>query len=268
MENLKASVTLICGLLVLAPACVDQQDDPDDGIDEPFPAGKGDGLTVEEGTPEALAILRLVNNASIAVLDVDAQLSRTAANKITAYRAGADGLAGSADDRVFETLAQLDAVPYVGPITLDHLRAFAVAHWLPAWNHATERRSITVPVLSSTCFSKDIDPAGDRCSAGTPTTFHGMFRIWPATPNEGWEAGVYMPNCRGEIVAHTGAFRMTCGDSFCTDRRCTTMDHTITGTIQDRLVIDSFQGQNRSGNQALGWTSSRWTLEAPMSIEL
>ncbi|MDF1564486.1 MAG: hypothetical protein P1V51_15685 [Deltaproteobacteria bacterium] len=78
-------------------------------------------------------ILTLVNDlgTDLALLDDAAGLDRRAAENILTHRAGADGFFPSEDDDLFETLAELDAVPYVGPSALDRLLALARTLDLP-----------------------------------------------------------------------------------------------------------------------------------------
>jgi phosphatidylserine/phosphatidylglycerophosphate/cardiolipin synthase-like enzyme len=80
-----------------------------------------------EGSDEALAILAVVNDRTLGVsqLDVDAKLTSKAAKAIIAHRDGPDGLVRTPDDDLYETLAELDAQPSVGPTTLNQLLAYA-----------------------------------------------------------------------------------------------------------------------------------------------
>lgn len=80
-----------------------------------------------EGSDEALAILAVANDRRLGVkeLDVDAKLTSAAAKAIIARRDGADKLLRTADDHLFPTLADLDAVPSVGPATLTQLLTYA-----------------------------------------------------------------------------------------------------------------------------------------------
>jgi endonuclease/exonuclease/phosphatase family metal-dependent hydrolase len=115
---------LLAALLVL-PACDGDKplgggaddDEQWDGV-----GGKADSIFgVEEGTPEARAILRLVNEADFATLDDDVRLDKRAAQGIVERRQEADdGLAG------FQTLAELDAVPFVGRTAFEHLRDYVI----------------------------------------------------------------------------------------------------------------------------------------------
>jgi hypothetical protein len=93
----------------------------------------GDGATptareIAEGSPEALGLLAFLNQTSEAVLDDEVGLSSRAAANLMAFRAGADSTLGSSDDREFQSVAEVDAVPQVGPVTLETLVDFAIAH--------------------------------------------------------------------------------------------------------------------------------------------
>lgn len=79
---------------------------------EEEPQGNGEFVHgVEEETAEAEAILRFVNSATFTELDDDARLYRTAASYITYYRP-------------FNTLAELDDVPYVGSSAFNQLSTY------------------------------------------------------------------------------------------------------------------------------------------------
>ncbi|HEU5060485.1 MAG TPA: phospholipase D-like domain-containing protein [Kofleriaceae bacterium] len=97
--------------VALALACAG--DDPLDDENAGFPDGKSDG-GIDEGSPEALAVLALVNDPAVDVaeLDDDAGLHATAAKNIVARRP-------------YDTLAELDAVPFVGPVALAALLDYA-----------------------------------------------------------------------------------------------------------------------------------------------
>jgi hypothetical protein len=80
----------------------------EDERDDAFLGGKADDATLAEGSARALGVLQVANEAALEVLDrTDAVgLSRRAAEQIVARRP-------------FATLAELDAVPYVGPVALE-----------------------------------------------------------------------------------------------------------------------------------------------------
>jgi len=94
----------------------------EDGVDDAFPSGKADG-GIDEGSPEALGVLRLVNDPAetASSLKSGAHVTSRVAGNIMRHRNGADGAAGTGDDDTFDTLAELDAVSYVGPATLNAL---------------------------------------------------------------------------------------------------------------------------------------------------
>ena len=93
----------------------------EDGENDSFDlGGKADGGALTEGSPTALAVLKVASEASKAVLTGEVKISaRTADNIITARAAGP-----------FATLAKLDAVPWVGPVALDQLVAYVEAKGL------------------------------------------------------------------------------------------------------------------------------------------
>ncbi len=113
------AVSLVAGLPVMA-GCMEPE--VEDGANDAFPSGKADG-GIDEGSPEAAGVLRLVNdrNETAASLKSGARVTSRVANNIVTHRDGADGQAGTADDDAFDTLAELDAIPYVGPATLNAL---------------------------------------------------------------------------------------------------------------------------------------------------
>ena len=111
-----ALIAILSGLV----ACTEA--DVEDAENDTFYAGKADG-GIDEGSPEALGVLRLVNDAgeTAATLKSGAGITSRVAGNIVKHRNGADGVAGTADDDRFDTLAELDAIPYVGPATLNAL---------------------------------------------------------------------------------------------------------------------------------------------------
>ncbi|MGH1348011.1 MAG: hypothetical protein ACRBN8_41030 [Nannocystales bacterium] len=113
--------TLLLTLVVALAACdAGAPDHESDGADDSFLAGpKADGALIAEGTPEALGVLALVNEASHAVLDDDVGLDVRAASNIVDHRETPDP---------FDDLAELDAIPYVGPVALQRLLAYAEAN--------------------------------------------------------------------------------------------------------------------------------------------
>ena len=75
---------------------------------EPMEANGSTAAALVDGTPEAIGVLEMVNDSETSFEILDAVLDRRAAQ-------------GIVDGRPFETVAQLDAVPYVGPTALQRL---------------------------------------------------------------------------------------------------------------------------------------------------
>jgi DNA uptake protein ComE-like DNA-binding protein len=76
---------------------------------------------------ENAELLSFVNDpqATLTVFDDDVALNSLAAKKIIAHRDGPDGESGTGDDNLFDTVEELDAVPYVGTSALNKLFEFA-----------------------------------------------------------------------------------------------------------------------------------------------
>lgn len=116
---------LFLSSLTFAGACIDDDALDEDGIDEPFLAdGKSDTGGIAEGSPDARAVLHVASERSEAELRAHG-VAKRAAQSIVAARAGDDERVGTADDIAFASLAQLDAVPYVGPQAFARLLAYA-----------------------------------------------------------------------------------------------------------------------------------------------
>lgn len=112
-----------------ATGCLDTDADLEDGEADSFVAdGKADGLGAAEGSLTADAVLRVANSLSKDDLRKLAKVSATSAKRIADHRAGQDGALGTSDDNFIATLAELDGIPYVGPITYDKLEAYATEH--------------------------------------------------------------------------------------------------------------------------------------------
>lgn len=117
-------------LLAIAPiattsACLASGEGDDDG--------EG-AFSISVSAADTALVLDLVNypRTDAATLDGPAGLDARAAAAIVAYRDGGDRLAISPDDNLFDSLAELDAVKYVGDSALTKLIAYAQAHPAPA----------------------------------------------------------------------------------------------------------------------------------------
>lgn len=114
---------LLCVLVV--SACGGAAPEVDD-------SSTSDALTggVQEGTPDAVGVLRVANELRADALQREVELRARAAEGIEAYRMGDDEVVGTSDDATFQTLAQLDAVPFVGPNEFRKMRDYARNHGL------------------------------------------------------------------------------------------------------------------------------------------
>ena len=103
------------GLILVATGCVAAA--PSDGSDDTFVTnGKTDTGGISEGSPEATGVLAVVDALSEDRLRSDVGLADEAASHIAAHGAS------------FQSLAELDAVPYVGPIAFGKLLVYAKAN--------------------------------------------------------------------------------------------------------------------------------------------
>jgi len=102
--------------------------------------------------------LTFVNHPSTTfkVLDVDVGLDSRAARNIIAHRDGPDGVYGTADDNPFDTIQELDDVPYVGSSALSALKAYA-ATWTPPSEQPTTKDKLLEFVNHRTTTTKVLD---------------------------------------------------------------------------------------------------------------
>jgi murein DD-endopeptidase MepM/ murein hydrolase activator NlpD len=187
--------------LVLAlalPGCLAAAgEDAEDGADDAFVSGKADGAL---GDADALRALRVANTLDLVALRDTAKVAKRAAQNIIGHRAGADGILGTADDRPFYTLRELDAVSYVGPVALAHLVAYGAA-----------RADLFDPALHPAALPAEL--AGDPNAAGLISAIAGDASLAidgdPATmiSNE-WELGLlYAHHFAAEQAPRIAALR-------------------------------------------------------------
>jgi hypothetical protein len=76
------------------------------------------------------ALLALLNKPQTTTqfLDIEVGINSQAANSIMKYRNGPDQSPNTPDDRNFNTVAEVDAQPYVGNATLNLIRTYITAH--------------------------------------------------------------------------------------------------------------------------------------------
>jgi hypothetical protein len=117
---------------------------------------------VEEGSAESLGVLEVANTVDETTLDDDAALDARAAANIVSYRAGIDGVEPSADDRVYESLHELDRISWVGARAFGKLLTFARNNGYVGGGTAS------------------IDPFDDALGQGTPITASEARSLFPA----------------------------------------------------------------------------------------
>jgi hypothetical protein len=115
---LRRSIALLALLTAVLTACSDE-DGSLDGRDDSFTGSKADGFCADEDSVEAAGILALVNDEATTADLLD---TSTADGGAGLDRRAADGIVA---ERPFASLAELDAVPFVGPATCQALLRFA-----------------------------------------------------------------------------------------------------------------------------------------------
>lgn len=124
--RITAAPLLLATSLILSACATDEGGELDAEGDAFTSAdGKADGYDLTE--PEALAVMTTSAALTEADLRAEAGVTSRAAAGIAAYVAGADRRRGTADDQAFDSLAELDAIAYVGPRTLELLLEHARA---------------------------------------------------------------------------------------------------------------------------------------------
>lgn len=121
---LPAASFLLASLSLVA--CVDPDTGDEDGADDSFLAdGKADASGIRERSPDALGVLTVANTATRDELRDAIGLGATTVKRLLAHRDGPDGRARTNDDNLFDSLTELDGVPYVGVASFQRLLAFA-----------------------------------------------------------------------------------------------------------------------------------------------
>ncbi len=119
-------------IAVLSVGCAHSRSAPVAPVSSPHGA-------LVEGGPTAIGVLDFLNDHGhdLDLLDHAVGLDVRAARGLVALRCGPDGLVGTADDGVFERLSEVDAVPFVGPVSLQELAGFATAQGYVSQGHRT-----------------------------------------------------------------------------------------------------------------------------------
>jgi 5-methylthioadenosine/S-adenosylhomocysteine deaminase len=116
-------------------------------------------------------VLTFVNDplATYTVFDIDVGLKSLAAAKIVGHRDGPDGEFGTLDDNLFDTIEELDSVPYVGPVTLGQIAAYA-----PFWSTLSKEPPKLVQFLNheSTTYDVLVTTVGISTKSATNVIAH------------------------------------------------------------------------------------------------
>lgn len=106
------------------------------------------------------ATLALVNDPAVdfPTLDDDVALDKRAAENIIAHRDGADATPGTSDDDLFDSIAELDDISYVGDKALSLLQAYAVANGY--------LETSTPPVVGKPDLTTPVQYDNEWCSYG------------------------------------------------------------------------------------------------------
>jgi DNA uptake protein ComE-like DNA-binding protein len=114
---------LVIALASLLPACANV---PAEDV------SATDSSLVAEGSPEAIGLLGFLNapTTTVELLDVKVGLDKRAAANIIAHVIGPDQVRGTKDDNPFDTVAELDAISYVGATAMAKLVAYVEAQGL------------------------------------------------------------------------------------------------------------------------------------------
>ena len=123
------SIVMISALMGLAViSCGEDQEGPvgavgADGEDDSFSIGKADANAGGFTACELREALEVVNESAstVTLLREEVGIHKQAAEGIVAHRIGPDGKEGTRDDDLFDDLAELDGVKFVGPVALETL---------------------------------------------------------------------------------------------------------------------------------------------------
>ncbi len=118
---------LACLAALTMLACAgDPEEQASDAEDASFALGGKADSPLEPA--HASGVLLVANSLDEQGLDDEVGLDSRAARNIIAHRDGADAVPGSSDDELFDSLAELDAIKWVGPNALARLLSYALAN--------------------------------------------------------------------------------------------------------------------------------------------
>jgi hypothetical protein len=122
-------------LIILFTGCVENHEPgTNDDIETTSEGVSVIAAALVDNTPDGIGVLAFVNDphTTVDVLDKDVPLDRRAARNIIHYRDGWDRIAGTSDDNLFNDIAELDSVRWVGPSALARIQNYAaVIGWIP-----------------------------------------------------------------------------------------------------------------------------------------
>lgn len=182
------------------PASPDGERDP-----AVVPGAKADGSDFR--TCELLAVVGWLNEGPGAGALVEAGVHARAAQHLTAHRDGPDAVFGTADDALFATIDEVDAVPWVGPTAMRQLVAavppcedLAVA--VPDVLHTDLRADVSA--LTATADVRVAAPPADRIAldaAGLDVRAVELAgRALPHARDAGWLFVDLPPGTAGELT--------------------------------------------------------------------
>lgn len=115
----RKSILAAAALLAVVGCGAESAEVAGDGENDPFGIGKADG---QFSDCQLEKVLEFVNDPATTVDALrNIGLRSNAGANIIEHRDGPDGQAGTADDNLFDDIEELDAVPFVGPVSLDAL---------------------------------------------------------------------------------------------------------------------------------------------------
>lgn len=145
------------------------------------------GVSLAEGTHDALAMLALVNEPTTGdALLKAAGVTATATRKaILAHRDATDAKAQTSDDDVFDTVAELDGIKGVGPATLDAVAKYALLHgygvdrgeYLDVYFTEAQATRTLALVNEATVTELDVDASLDKRAAESIVAARPIYSI-------------------------------------------------------------------------------------------
>jgi N-acetylneuraminic acid mutarotase len=195
MPSIRNVTAVLLASALFAGCATDDEIDADDGENDSFASGKADG-GIDPDSVEAAGVLALLNTSYVDAdyLVTEGGIARRGATQIFKHRDGADNRFGTADDDLFDTLAELDRVKYVGPVTLTKLVAFAESHGF------TKRWSDRASMLEQRMYFGAVATGGRVFAVGGGGVQSSLEAYDPAT--NAWTAMAQMPTARhGQATA-------------------------------------------------------------------